>query len=242
MSEVPRLSVILPVHNEGESLAVLWPELQEVLDGIDAPAEVLFVDDGSTDDSVAVVQGLARRDPRIRLLRLAANYGLTTAFHAGFRAARGQIVVTMDADLQSDPRDIPMLLQHLEGYDAATGWRQDRRDPWSKRASSRVANAIRNLVSGDRVRDSACSLRVMRRACLGALPPYHGMHRFVPTLLRMAGYRVVEVPVHHRPRRFGRSKFTARSRAVRAFVDLLAVCWMARRQLRYTLVPDDDRR
>jgi dolichol-phosphate mannosyltransferase len=142
-------------------------------------------------------------------------------------------VATLDSDLQNDPRDLVPLLAALDHADAAVGWRQQRNDPWSKRISSRIANAVRNGLTREEVHDSACSLRVMRRECLSAVPPYNGMHRFVPTLLRRAGYRVVEVPVHHRPRRFGRSKFGIRNRALRGFVDLLAVRWMLQRALRY---------
>ena len=233
--------MILPVHDEAESLPILWPELKGVLDCLGRAAEVIFVDDASMDESAAVIRELAAADSRVRLIRLAANYGLTTAFQAGFAAARGDVVVTMDSDLQSDPGDIPVLLACLGDCDAASGWRKERRDPWVKRVASAVANAIRNRISGDEVRDSACSLRAMRRECLAAIPPYHGMHRFVPTLLRIAGYRVVEVPVHHRPRRFGRSKFTARGRALPAFFDLLAVCWMMKRRIRYDVTEESGR-
>lgn len=240
MTAAITLSVVVPVYDEAPCLRPLWGELDEALRELGLTAEVIFVDDGSTDGSAAIVRELAAADPRIRLIRFAANAGLTAAFYAGFRAARGEIVATLDADLQNDPRDIAVLLRHLDGGDAAVGWRRDRHDPWLKRVSSTVANAVRNAVSGDRVHDSACSLRVMRRECLEALPPFNGMHRFVPTLLRIAGYRVIEVPVGHRPRRFGRSKFTVRNRAVRAFADLLAVCWMMKRRIRYRVVEKTD--
>lgn len=240
MTAAVRLSVVIPVYDEAASLRPLWRELDDVLRGIGLTAEVIFVDDGSTDGGAAVIRELAATDRRIRLIRFAANAGLTAAFYAGFRAVRGEIVVTLDSDLQNDPRDIGVLLRHLDRFDAAVGWRRDRHDPWLKRVSSTVANTVRNIVSGDRVHDSACSLRVMRRECLEALPPFHGMHRFVPTLLRIAGHRVIEVPVGHRPRRFGRSKFTVRNRAVRAFADLLAVCWMMKRRIRYRVVEELD--
>jgi glycosyltransferase involved in cell wall biosynthesis len=230
------LSVILPVHNEAESLPPLWAELAEVLPGLADSAEVLFVDDGSTDGSPTVVRRLAEADPRIRLLRFEENQGLSAAFYAGFQAARGRIVATMDSDLQSDPHDLPMLIARLDAADAVVGRRLIRHDSWLKRVSSRVANGIRRAVTGDPVRDSACSLRVMRRECLAAVPPYSGMHRFVPTLIKLAGFRVVEVPVHHRPRRFGRSKFGVSDRALPALADLLAVLWMIRRRLRYRVV------
>ena len=240
MTAAVRLSIVIPVYDEAANLRPLWLEVADVLRELELTAEVIFVDDGSTDGSGALIRELAGTDKRIRLIRFAANAGLTAAFHAGFRAARGEIVVTMDADLQNDPRDIGPLLRHLDGFDAAVGWRRDRHDPWLKRVSSTVANTIRNIVSGDRVHDSACSLRVMRRECLEALPPFQGMHRFVPTLLRIAGHRVIEVPVGHRPRRFGRSKFTVRGRAVPAFEDLLAVCWMMKRRIRYCVVEEID--
>jgi len=233
MSQAPELSVIVPVFNEVENISPLWRELDAVLGRLGRSAEVVFVDDGSTDGSADAIRALMAGDPRVRLLCFDANAGLTAAFHAGYGAARGRIVATLDADLQNDPRDLPPLLAALEGADAAVGWRRERHDPWPKRVSSRIANAIRNWLTGDEVRDSACSLRVMRRECVGAIPPYTGMHRFVPTLLRTAGYRVIEVPVQHRPRRFGRSKYGIRNRALRAFVDLLAVQWMMRRAVRY---------
>ena len=233
MSQALELSVIVPVFNEVENIALLWMELDAVLGRLGRSAEIVFVDDGSTDGSADAIRAVMAQDPRVRLLCFDANAGLTAAFHAGYEAARGRIVATLDGDLQNDPQDLPLLLAALEGTDAAVGWRRQRRDPWPRRASSRVANAIRNWLTGDAVRDSACSLRVMRRECVGAIPPYTGMHRFVPTLLRTAGYRVVEVPVHHRPRRFGRSKYGIKNRALRAFVDLLAVRWMMRRAVRY---------
>lgn len=229
----PELSVVLPVYNEIDSLAVLWAELAAVLDALGQSAEVIFVDDGSTDGSPDALRRIRDGDSRVRLVRLAANRGLSAAFAAGLAHARGRIIVTMDADLQSDPADIPALLAGLAGADAACGWRRVRHDPWLKRISSRIANGVRTRVLGDDVRDSACSLRAMRRECLEALVPFHGFHRFVPTLLLQGGYRIVWVPVHHRPRRFGTSHYGVRNRAWRAFVDLLGVRWLRSRRLRY---------
>lgn len=233
MSATVELSVIVPVLDEAENIALLWEELGAALDQLGLAAEVIFVDDGSTDRSAEAIRAVMAHDPRVRMLGFKANAGLSAAFHAGYEAARGRIVATIDADLQHDPRELQVLLAALEGADAAVGWRRERQDSWAKRVSSRIANVIRDRVTGDSVRDSACSLRVMRRECLHAIPPYSGMHRFVPTLLRIAGYRVVEVPVRHRPRRFGHSKFGVRNRVLQAFVDLLVVRWMIRRALRY---------
>lgn len=231
------LTVILPVFNEVQNLALLWPELISILEAHWQRFEVIFVDDASTDGSTEWLRELARRDARVRYVRFKLRWGLTAALDAGYHRARGPIVVTMDSDLQSDPADIPRLVAALQDADAATGWRVHRHDTWLKRFSSRIGNFIRNRITRETVRDSACTLRAMRRACTTALPPYDGLHRFVPTLLRIAGYRVVEVPVTHRARRFGESKFGVRNRAWRAFRDLLFVRWMQQRVLRYAIEP-----
>ena len=231
------LTVILPVFNEVQNLALLWPELISILEAHWQRFEVIFVDDASTDGSTEWLRELARRDARVRYVRFKLRRGLTAALDAGYHRARGPIVVTMDSDLQSDPADIPRLVAALQDADAATGWRVHRHDTWLKRFSSRIGNFIRNRITRETVRDSACTLRAMRQACTTALPPYDGLHRFVPTLLRIAGYRVVEVPVTHRARRFGESKFGVRNRAWRAFRDLLFVRWMQQRVLRYAIEP-----
>jgi len=227
------LSIILPVHNEAGSLPSLWEELADAIAKGGWSTEVIFVDDGSTDGGAAIIRNLCAHDPRVRLLGLDRNHGLSAAMDAGLRHARGRVVVTMDSDLQNDPHDIATLLAGLEGWDAVTGWRRDRHDTWLKRTSSRIANGIRNVVMQDSVRDSACSLRAMRQHCLPDLPRFRGFHRFIPNLLRLAGHRVLEVPVSHRARQFGVSHYGVRNRALTAFQDLLAVRWMKVRQLRY---------
>lgn len=232
------LSVVIPTFNEEENLPLLWPELRQVLDGLGLSYEVIFVDDGSQDRSAEIIREFHAHDPRVRLVRLKANSGETAATDAGLKAARGRYVVTMDADLQNDPHDIPMLLSHLDRWDAATGWRVKRDDPWTKRIAARIANRIRNALSQDDIQDSGCTFRAFRRECLGSLVLYRGFHRFIPTLLRMQGYRVVEVPVNHRPRRFGRSKYGIWNRAWSALKDLLVVRWMKERQLHYQVTED----
>jgi glycosyltransferase involved in cell wall biosynthesis len=235
VSAPPALSIVLPVYNEVGSLGPLWQELVELLPSLAESVEVIFVDDGSIDGSAEILQRIVKDDHRVRLIRFEANAGLSASFYAGLQATRGRIVATMDSDLQSDPRDIPMLMKYLDDADAVVGWRQVRHDSFLKRVSSRIANAIRKAVSGDHVQDSACSLRVMRRECVTAVPPFTGMHRFMPTLLKIAGFRVVQVRVNHRPRRFGRSKFGVSDRAFSAFADLLVVRWMMYRRLRYRI-------
>jgi dolichol-phosphate mannosyltransferase len=238
VSVTPELSVILPVFNEAQSLPLLWSELAAVLDMHWTRVEVIFVDDASTDGSSEWLRGLAGKDPRVRYVRLARHAGLTAALDAGYRRVTSAIFVTLDSDLQSNPADIPSLVAALDHADAAMGSRVRRGDPLVKRWSSRIANAVRNAITREHVRDSACTLRAFRRECRAALLPYDGMHRFVPTLLRMAGHRVVEVPVVHRSRRFGESKFGIRGRAIRGFRDLLVVRWMQLRALRYTVESD----
>ena len=225
------LSVVIPLYNEVESLPSLAADLDDALRALGRSAEIIFVDDGSTDGSDAVLRRLAREDRRVRVIRFAKNAGQSAAFYAGLQASRGRYIATMDADLQNDPHDLVMLWGYLDQCDAVVGWRSERRDGWLKRLSSRIANAIRRLVTGDTVHDSACSLRLMRRECISAIPPFDGMHRFVPTLVELAGYRVLEVAVRHRPRRFGASKYGIRNRAVRAFADLMAIRWMMSRRL-----------
>jgi glycosyltransferase involved in cell wall biosynthesis len=232
------LSLVVPVYNEEENLPILWPEIREVLDPLGLSYEVIFVDDGSQDRSAEVVREFQAADSRVRLIRFKVNAGETAANDAGLKAARGRHVVTMDADLQNDPHDIPRLLSALREWDAATGWRVRRDDPWIKRISSRIANAVHNAVSREAIRDSGCTFRAFRRECLRGLVLYRGFHRFIPTLLRMQGYRVVEVPVNHRPRRFGTSKYGIRNRAFSAFRDLLVVRWMQDRQLNYQITED----
>jgi len=234
------LSIVIPVYDEEANLPLLWDELRGVLDGLGLAFEVVFVDDGSRDRSAEIVRGFREADPRVRLVRLKANAGETAATDAGFKAVRGAWVVVMDADLQNDPSDIPQLLAHLDRWDAATGWRVKRGegDGWLRRLSASIANRVRNRLSDETVQDSGCTFRAFRRECLRDLVLYRGLHRFIPTLLKMRGYRVIEVPVNHRPRRFGRSKYGVWNRAFVAFADLLVVRWMKSRRLRYEVAED----
>ena len=234
------LSVVIPVYNEEENIPLLWAELRAVLEQARPEFEVVFVDDGSRDHSAEIIRGLRDTDPRVRLVRLKGNAGETAATDAGFHAARGRFIVTMDADLQNDPHDIPGLLRHLDQWDAATGWRVNRGEGDSivRRLSSRIANGVRNWLSDDVIHDSGCTFRAFRRECLRGLVLNRGFHRFSPTLLKMRGYRVVEVPVRHRPRRFGQSKYGVLNRVFVASADLLAVRWMKSRALHYEIAED----
>jgi dolichol-phosphate mannosyltransferase len=234
-SESIEISVVVPVYNEEGNLSVLVPKLVKVLKGLGLSYEMIFVDDGSSDGSRKILKEMASQYPFLRVLRLRENRGLSTALVAGMREARGEKIVTLDSDLQNDPADIPRLLEYLDRYDMATGWRQKREDTWLKKISSKIGNAVRNRLSGEAIRDSACTLRAFKKECVKEIPVFNGMHRFLSTLVKMGGYRIIEVPVSHYPRKFGESKYNIRNRMVRSFIDLLAVRWMKRRTIRYDI-------
>lgn len=229
------VSVVVPVYNEEENLPVLIPQIAEVLGPLGETYEMIFVDDGSQDHSRRLLKEMALQYPQIRILGFRKNCGETAAGAAGIKEARGRIVITIDADLQNDPKDIPRMLDYLKEYDMVTGWRQKREDSWIKRITSKIANRIRNSLSGEEIQDSGCTFRAYKRECLQDIKLYKGMHRFIPTLVKMEGYRVIEIPIAHHPRKFGVSKYTTWNRMWRAFVDLLAVKWMKSRQIHYEI-------
>jgi glycosyltransferase involved in cell wall biosynthesis len=223
------LSVVLPCFNEAGSLPALTAELLDVLGKVGLPFEVLYVDDTSTDASPAILAGLQRQHPEIRVIRHARNCGESAAQATGFRHARGELLITMDSDGQNDPSDIPRLLAALRTADCVCGVRTTRRDDWVKRLSSAIGNGVRRLITGDRVTDAGCTYRALRRAALAELPVFNGMHRFLPTLLRIQGWSVVEIPVGHRPRTAGVSKYGIGNRMLRGLTDCVAIRWYRRR-------------
>ncbi|HWE36046.1 MAG TPA: glycosyltransferase family 2 protein [Isosphaeraceae bacterium] len=223
------ISVVVPVHNERESLATLHAELNRVVaDAKLGDVEFLFVDDGSRDGSWEVVLDLARHDPRVRGIRLRRNFGKAAALTAGFEAARGSIVFTLDGDLQDDPAEIPRFLARLdEGLDVVSGWKKTRHDPWHKVGPSRVFNAAVSALTGCYLHDHNCGFKVYRAEVLREVGIYGELHRFVPVLAHAKGFRVGEVVVHHRPRKFGYSKYGV-ARLVKGFLDLLTVRFLTR--------------
>jgi dolichol-phosphate mannosyltransferase len=224
----PRISVVVPVFDEEPNLAPLVSEIGSALAGLDY--ELLVVDDGSRDATPATLARLAGEEPRLRALRHDRNYGQSAALATGFLAARGELLVTLDGDLQNDPADAPRLLAELErGFDVVSGVRQRRQDSWVRKVSSRIANSVRRGVLDDGISDVGCSLKVYRTRFVRRLPPFAGMHRFLPALARMAGARITELPVAHRPRRFGKSKYNISNRLWRGIADLLGVWWLQRR-------------
>ncbi|WP_145373262.1 glycosyltransferase family 2 protein [Maioricimonas rarisocia] len=217
------LSIIVPVLNESESLVELHRQILESCTAGDIAFEVIFVDDGSTDGSWEVINRLADEDERVFGIRFRRNFGKAAALTAGMRAIRGDVVMTMDADLQDDPAEIPKFLERLdEGYDVVNGWKERRLDPWHKVYPSKVFNGMVGYLTGLHLHDHNCGLKLFRNDVAGELRLYGEMHRFVPVLAFARGFRVTEVPVHHRPREFGHSKYGVR-RFLRGFLDLLTV-------------------
>jgi dolichol-phosphate mannosyltransferase len=233
MNEVtssPAVSVVVPLYNEEANLPILQEELRDALSGLDY--EIIFVDDGSVDGTAERIETA----PNIRLICFEKNAGQSAAIYAGLTAARGATVVIIDGDLQNDPGDIPKLLAEIaRGADLVCGYRVRRQDTVVKRATSRIANAVRSRYTKDGVRDTGCTLKAMRRECVTALFPFKGMHRFIPALVKAAGYQLVEVPVNHRPRRFGESKYGLGNRALRATIDMFGVRWLLSRRLNYKI-------
>jgi len=226
----PVLSVVVPLYNEEASLAILQEELRIALSGLDY--EIIFVDDGSIDRTVEQIETA----PNVRLIRFEKNAGQSAAIYVGLAAAGGATVVIIDGDLQNDPADIPKLLAEIAlGADLVCGYRVKRQDTAVKRLTSRIANAVRSRYTKDGVRDTGCTLKAMRRECVSTLFPFRGMHRFIPALVKGAGYRLVEIPVNHRPRRFGQSKYGLGNRAIRATMDMFGVRWLLSRRLNYKI-------
>jgi len=222
------VSLVVPVFNEAESLAPLLQEIVGVADGLDVRIEVVFVDDGSSDASWSVIRSLATGDRRVRGVRFRRNFGKAAALQAGFEAARGDIVVTLDADLQDDPHEIPKFLAALRGgLDVVSGWKKVRLDPWHKTLPSKVFNRLVSWLTGVRLHDHNCGFKAYRVEVLRELELYGEMHRFVPVLAAGRGFRVGEVPVHHRPRRFGRSKY-GWHRFVKGAMDLITVHFLTK--------------
>ncbi len=224
-----QFSIVVPVYNERDNLEPLLGEIREAMRGTSWEHEIVLIDDASSDGSQEILRRMASEDPTIRVLIHRRNAGQSAALDSGFRAAHGGIIVTLDADLQNDPADIPQLLEQLADCDVVSGKRVDRHDSWLRRLSGRVANAVRARVTGDSITDIGCAMKAFRAAHVRRIPMFVGLHRFLPALIELRGGRVREMAVRHRPRAHGASKYGLSNRAWRAFVDLLAVQWMRSR-------------
>ncbi len=234
---LPWISVVIPIKDERENISLLTSQLLKFFEGRPeshtAPFELVFVDDGSTDGSESLLDELAKQSESIRVIHLDRNHGQTAAFDAGFRRARGNLIATLDGDLQYDPSDFAKLLPYIEQCDLVCGRRQTRHDNAVRRWSSKIANRVRNWVVHDGIADTGCSLKVFRRDVIERMPLFKNMHRFFPALAQMYGFTVTEVPVQHLPRAHGVSKYGVGNRLFAGLYDLFAVRWMQKRALHY---------
>lgn len=235
MSIPIKYSVVIPLKDEEENIIDLVNELEVTMVALNAPWELICIDDGSTDKTSLILNSLVERKPFVRVLTFSQNYGQSSAFDAGFKAAQGEFVITMDGDRQNDPADIPKLIEALPESDLVCGHRVNRQDPWSKKITSRLANKIRNRLCQDHVHDTGCSLKIYRTACLRHIKMYQGMHRFLPALFSIEGFRVKEIPVNHRERTRGKTKYNFFNRSFNTISDMLAVRWMRKRHLKYQI-------
>jgi dolichol-phosphate mannosyltransferase len=236
------LSVVIPIYNEEENVGPLLEELFPVLRDTGKTFEVLCIDDASTDSSVSVLKEQQKKYAELRIIRHSINSGESAAGATGFANAGGSMIITIDGDQQNDPADIPVLLKSLERADAVCGVRRKREDDWVKRISSRVANRFRNRVTGDTISDAGCTFRALKADTLREIPVFNGMHRFLPTLLRLQGYKVVEILVNHRPRTRGESKYGIGNRMFRGLIDCFAIRWWRRRCVPANRVLSDNRK
>jgi glycosyltransferase involved in cell wall biosynthesis len=235
-TDQPELSFVVPCHNEEGNLRPLVEAIRQAAEGVKRSWELILTDDRSTDATWMLIRELAGADARIRGLRFAYNCGQSAAMFAGMKAARGRHIVTLDADLQNDPRDLPALISELDRFDCVCGTRVASRaqgDSWVRLASSRIANGVRNRLSGETISDAGCCFRAFKRECVDNLKFFKGMHRFLPTLFKIEGYTVTEVPISHNPRVAGASHYGVWNRLFASFYDLLAVRWMKKRMFQY---------
>jgi dolichol-phosphate mannosyltransferase len=236
MTETPELSFVIPCYNEQDNLRALVQAIRDSVEPLKRTYEIVITDDCSKDNSWQVLKEIAAADPRVRALRFAYNCGQSAAMWAGMKAAHGKIIVTLDADLQNDPQDLATLLEGAKNFDCACGSRVAARgkgDNFVRVMSSRIANWVRNKLSGDNISDAGCCYRAFKRECIENLKFFKGMHRFMPTLFKIEGFTVTEVPVRTNPRLAGQSKYGVWNRLFASFYDLLAVRWMKKRMFRY---------
>lgn len=231
MKTTERASFVIPVYNEEENLRACFEEVDSVASEIFDQYEVLFVDDCSSDQSLKLIKELAAEHPQVKYLSLEEHAGQSAALAAGFRYASGDIIITLDADLQNDPSDIRVMMQYYPEYDMINGWRHNRRDSISKKMGSKIGNYVRNRLTHETIRDTGCSLKIMRASMLKRVRMFKNMHRFLPTLMRLEGAKVIEVKVNHRPRLKGASKYTNLKRGIDGLYDVIAVRWMIKRYL-----------
>lgn len=228
-------SLVIPLKNEEENIAKLVQELEPVMADLNQPWELICIDDGSTDKTRSILETLSKEKKFLRTLVFQKNFGQSSAFDAGFRAAKGEFIITLDGDRQNDPADIPKLIAAVQEADLVCGHRVNRKDPISKKITSRLANFVRSGLCKDGVHDTGCSLKIYRTACFKKIKMFQGMHRFLPALFSIEGFRVKEVPVNHRERTHGVTKYNFFNRSFNTIADMLAVRWMRSRHLGYVI-------
>lgn len=230
-----KYSVVVPLKNEEDNIRDLVQELEPIMQSLQNPWELICVEDGSTDNTLAILKELAQNKPYIKIVAFNKNYGQSSAFDAGFKLAQGEFVITLDGDRQNDPADIPAMLQAIGNGDMVCGFRQKRRDSVVKKITSRLANFVRSRVCEDGVQDTGCSLKVYRTESLRKIKMYQGMHRFLPALFKIEGFSIKEIPVNHRERTKGQTKYNFLNRSFNTIADMLAVRWMKKRHLNYQI-------
>jgi glycosyltransferase involved in cell wall biosynthesis len=221
------ISVVIPTYNEEKNVILLHRKIKEVLDSMGKDYEIIFVDDGSRDKTFQNLQMMKQADKRVKIIKFRSNFGQTAALDAGFKQAKGDVIIAMDADLQNDPADIPRLIAKLnQGYDCVSGWRKNRKDPLTKHIASRGANLLRKIIIHDKIQDSGCTLKAYRKECFEDLDLYGEMHRFIPALLQWRGFKITELPVKHHPRKYGKTKYSMK-RVIKGMLDMIVVkFWM----------------
>lgn len=234
-----KYSVVIPLKNEEDNVADLINELEPIMMGLNEPWELICINDGSTDNTLKVLQNFLNEKNYLKIVNFTKNYGQSSAFDAGFKTAKGEFVITLDGDRQNDPSDIPKLIGCMNSADLACGHRVNRKDPISKKITSRLANLVRSFLCEDGVHDTGCSLKVYRSNCLKKIKMFNGMHRFLPALFKMEGFKITEVPVNHRERTKGVTKYNFLNRSFNTISDMLAVRWMKKRILNYTILGDE---
>ena len=233
------ISFVIPVYNEEENIAMLYDELIDVINTNKFPYEIIFINDGSTDKSLSTIKDISRKNSNVKYISFKENMGQSAALAAGFTYATGDKIITMDGDLQNNPNDIVEMLKYYGEYDMVIGWRYKRMDSLWKRFGSIVGNTFRNILTNEKIRDTGCSLKVMRTEMVKKIKMYKGMHRFLPTLMKLEGAKIKEVKVSHRARIKGKSKYNNVHRAVEGFFDVLAVRWMIKKHIKYQIEEKD---
>lgn len=228
-------SVIIPLKNEEANIADLIEELEPVMNNLQCPWELICIDDGSSDQTLSLLEDFAKNKPYLRVISFSNNFGQSSAFAAGFAKARGEFIITLDGDRQNDPKDIPQLINALGHADLVCGWRMNRRDPLQKKLISKVSNWIRSRLCQDHMHDTGCSLKLYRKKALDKIKLYYGMHRFLPALFLIEGFSVKEVPVSHRKREKGKTKYHFFNRSLGPIIDMFVVLWMRKKHLRHQI-------